>query len=157
MFGLVSLSDFLWYAPLQTAANYPLQQGKSAKDVITIFHKPSLRASTRVMNFLKQTHATAAETSTIDQASDHSKHSAVQRAEFDLEVVEQDPTPDQISTILSYVGHKRISEFVNGASSESDAIKKIKESADAFNRPVVCCSSAMLAKLFSNNIGHSGC
>ena len=107
-------------------------------DVITIFHKPSLPASTRVANILRQASAHASETATEDQASDHShQNEQVQREPFELEITEELPTPDQFKNILEYVGAGKLSQMVKGATSESDAVSKIRQSADAFQRPVV--------------------
>lgn len=107
------------------------------RDTITLFHKASSPASTRILNFLKQTSAAASETATIDQASDHSAQNKIQRSDFDLEIVEEAPTKDQLKTIMDYVGGANYGKFVKGATSESDAIKKFEESGDAFQRPVV--------------------
>ncbi|KAI9725738.1 MAG: hypothetical protein M1828_002621 [Chrysothrix sp. TS-e1954] len=113
------------------------RKGKSARDVITLFHKPSLQSSTRVLTLLKQTAATASETATIDQASDHTSQNQIQRSEFDLDITEAPPTSDQLSTIIGYVGAGKASKFVKGATSESDALKLFKQNADAFQRPVI--------------------
>jgi len=107
-------------------------------DVITLFHKPSLAASTRVATLLKQASAHASETATEDQASDHShQNKFVQREPFELDITEEAPTPDQLRSILEYVGPGKLSQLVKGAGSESDAMRKIKENADSFQRPVV--------------------
>ena len=86
---------------------------------------------------LKQVSATASETATIDQATDHTHQNQIQRSEFDLDITEAAPTGDQLNTILDYAGGKSPSLFVTGATSKEDAWKKLKESADAFQRPVV--------------------
>ena len=97
----------------------------------------SSQASVRVLNMLKVASATSSETATEDQASDHTGQNKMQRTEFDLDITEAPPTQDQLRTILDYMGPKSASTFVKGANSESDAMKKLKESADAFERPVV--------------------
>lgn len=89
-------------------------------------------------NLLKQTAATASATATEDQASDHSAQDKVQRTEFDLEVVEAPPTADQLKTMLEYGGVKKPDALVTGATSITDAVKKLQESGDLFKRPVVC-------------------
>lgn len=107
-------------------------------DVITLFHKPSLPASTRVANLLKTASAHASETATEDQASDHShQNTAVAREPFDLEITESDPTPDQLNSIFEYVGGGKAAQLVKGASTQSDALRKLKESGDNFQRPVI--------------------
>lgn len=96
----------------------------------------------RVAAALRQASAAASETSTEDQASDHSaQSSAVRRPEFKLEITEDPPTADQLQTILNYVDKHRIGSIVKGAADEKEALRKLKESADNFQRPVVCPSS----------------
>ncbi|EOO01688.1 putative duf1687 domain containing protein [Phaeoacremonium minimum UCRPA7] len=107
------------------------------KDIVTLFHKASSPASMRVVTLLKQASATATEHATEDQASDHTAQSDSSRAEFDLNITEDPPTADQLQTILEYVGKPRISSIVKGATTENEALKKFKESAENFQRPVV--------------------
>ncbi|TPX10744.1 uncharacterized protein E0L32_008313 [Thyridium curvatum] len=107
-------------------------------DIVTLFHKTSSPASIRVANLLKQASAAAAETATEDQASDHTAQTkAAQRQEFELNITEDPPTADQLQTILEYVGPSRIASVVKGANSQKEALRKFKESADNFQRPVV--------------------
>ncbi|MCJ1408313.1 hypothetical protein MMC19_002388 [Ptychographa xylographoides] len=106
-------------------------------DVITLFHKPSAAASIRVHNLLKQVSAQASETSTEDQASDHSHQNKIQRSEFELNVTEKPPTSDQLRTILEYVGAKRAKDVVEGAKDENDAMRKLQEDSSRFKRPVI--------------------
>jgi hypothetical protein len=91
----------------------------------------------RVATLLKQISANASEPATEDQASDHSGQTKPQRSEFDLNITEDPPTPDQLQTILDYVGQTGVSSLVKGATSPTDALKKFKQSHDAFQRPVV--------------------
>lgn len=91
----------------------------------------------RVANLLKQASANATEHATEDQASDHSAQTTPHRAEFELNITEDPPTPDQLQTILQYVGKSGVSTVVKGAESESQALKIFKQSAEAFQRPVV--------------------
>ncbi|KAI9737904.1 MAG: hypothetical protein M1834_009274 [Cirrosporium novae-zelandiae] len=105
-------------------------------DVVTLFHKPTLPTSTRVLTLLKQASAQASDYATEDQASDHSHHNKVQRAGFELNVTEDAPTSDQLRTILQYVGAGRVGELVKGARNEPDALRKLKESGENFQRPV---------------------
>ncbi|KXJ93747.1 thioredoxin-like protein [Microdochium bolleyi] len=106
-------------------------------DIITLFHKSGSPASTRAAALLKQISANASEPATEDQASDHTPQTAPPRDEFELNITEDLPTEDQLRTILGYVGESKVSSVVKGASSESDAIKKFKSSADNFQRPVI--------------------
>lgn len=91
----------------------------------------------RVASILKQASANAAEQATEDQASDHSSQSSPDRAEFDLEITEEAPTPDQLQTLLQYAGTSAISSLVKGASNETEAMRLFKKSAENFQRPVV--------------------
>jgi hypothetical protein len=110
------------------------------KDVITLFHKASSPASLRVQTLLKQISANASEHATEDQASDHSDQTHPKRQEFDLEVTEEAPTQDQLKSILEYVGAPKAGTIIRGAKNEADAIKKLKENSESFQRPVVCSS-----------------
>ncbi|KAJ5772350.1 hypothetical protein N7520_002879 [Penicillium odoratum] len=117
-------------------------------DPITLFHSPSVRSSTRVLNILKQASTAASETATEDQASDYSSHAKQQREEFELEVTTNDPTTDQLRSILDYIsptsgvggqGNKAtysVSDLVKGAKNADDALKKFKDDKSSFVRPV---------------------
>lgn len=106
--------------------------------MITLFHKSSVAPSVRIANLLKQASAHAAETATEDQASDHSPQTHhTKREPFELDITEAPPTPDQLSSILEYVGAGKAAQLVKGASSQSDALRKLKENPDSFVRPVV--------------------
>ncbi|KAL8925038.1 MAG: hypothetical protein Q9208_003722 [Pyrenodesmia sp. 3 TL-2023] len=109
-------------------------------DVITLFHKASSPASMRAQTLLKQVSAQASETSTEDQATDHSAQNKLQRTDFELNVTEDPPTSDQLRNILEYVGSgsRKAGQIVDGAVDEADALKKLKEDPDKFRRPVVC-------------------
>lgn len=87
---------------------------------------------------LKQISANASEPATEDQASDHTPQTSPKRQEFDLEVTEAPPTPDQLKSILEYVGAQKASTIIKGARDEADAIKKLKENSENFQRPIVC-------------------
>ncbi|KIW57131.1 hypothetical protein PV05_05726 [Exophiala xenobiotica] len=107
-------------------------------DVLTLFHKPSISASVRVQNLLKQASAQAAQTATEDQATDHSaQNNTVTRDPFELEVTEAPPTPDQLNSIFEYLGGGVAGELVKGAASQSDALRKVKEDGNSFTRPVL--------------------
>ncbi|OIW30842.1 DUF1687-domain-containing protein [Coniochaeta ligniaria NRRL 30616] len=108
---------------------------RKTKDIITLFHKSNTPASTKVLTLLKQVSANASEAATEDQASDHSAQTDPKRAEFDLDVTEKPPTPDQLRTILDYVGNP--SAVISGASTVDEAMKKFKQDAESFKRPVV--------------------
>jgi hypothetical protein len=96
-----------------------------------------LPTSTRVHTILKTASATASETATEDQAGDHSAQSHPKRKEFELDVQEEPPTEDQLKTIIEYIGAHKISSLVKGAKTELEAVKKLKENGDNFQRPVV--------------------
>jgi hypothetical protein len=117
-------------------ANNGILQHKT-KDIVTLFHKASSPASTRVATLLKQASANATETATEDQASDHTHQSDPKRQEFDLDITEASPTPEQLESILQYVGANKISSVIPGAQTEKEALKKFRESPDSFKRPVV--------------------
>lgn len=108
-------------------------------DVITLFHKPSVQASIRAETILKQASAQISQHATEDQASDHShQNAAVQRTDpFELEVTESAPTPDQLKSIFEYLGSGSAGKLVQGAASESEAIKKVQQDGGSFTRPVV--------------------
>jgi hypothetical protein len=106
-------------------------------DVITHFHKPSSPASLRVHSILKQASAKASDHATEDQASDHSTQTQLKRPDFELEVTEAPPTPDQLHSILEYLGVHRAGDVITGAKDESDALKKLQLNPDSFQRPLV--------------------
>lgn len=106
--------------------------------MITLFHKASAPASVKVNTLLKQVSANASEYATEDQASDHSAQTKSHRPEFELDVTEEPPTPDQLKSILEYVGAQKAGTIIKGAKDEADAMKKLKESSENFQRPVVC-------------------
>ena len=105
-------------------------------DVITLFHKPSIQASIRIATLLKQASTQSQEYATEDQASDHSQQQTSREA-FELEITENSPTKDQLKSIFEYVGGSKAAQLVKGASSQSDALKKLQEDPDNFLRPVV--------------------
>lgn len=80
--------------------------------------------------------AAAQETATEDQASDHS-HQATAREPFETEITEAPPTPDQLKNIFEYLGSGKAAQLVKGASSQSDALRKLQENGDNFQRPVL--------------------
>ncbi|KAF1809167.1 hypothetical protein P152DRAFT_476729 [Eremomyces bilateralis CBS 781.70] len=106
------------------------------KNVVTLFHKPSVSASTRILTQLKQASATSNTTATVDQASSHEAHNQSQHAPFDLDVVEEPPTSDQLQNIIEYVGNKNAGKVVTGASDVSDAVRRLEHDAESFQRPV---------------------
>src|ERR1700712_6105261 len=117
---------------------YLLGPQHKTKDVITLFHKASAPASVRVQTLLKQASANASEHATEDQASDHSEQSHPHRAEFELEVTEEAPTEDQLKSILEYIGIQKAGSVIRGAKDEADAMRKLKQSGDNVERPIVC-------------------
>ncbi|KAI6864667.1 hypothetical protein KC323_g4660 [Hortaea werneckii] len=106
------------------------------KDVITLFHAPSVPASMRAHAILKQAAATAQSSATEDQASDHDNQSRLQRTEFNLDVQETPPTPDQLTSILDYLGPSKAGTVVEEATGTSDALRKFNAKQQAFQRPV---------------------
>jgi len=92
----------------------------------------------KVQNLLKQASANASEHATEDQASNHSAQSHPHRAEFELEVTEEAPTEDQLKSILEYVGVQKAGTIIKGAKDEADAMRKLKQSGDNVQRPIVC-------------------
>jgi hypothetical protein len=91
----------------------------------------------RVYNILKQASATATEHATEDQASDHTHQTKATRQPFDLNITEDPPTPDQLKSILEYVGAQKAGTIIKGAKDKADAMRKLKENADNFQRPIV--------------------
>lgn len=121
-----------------------------AKNVVTLFHKPSSQASTRVLTLLKQTHAQPAAHATEDQASSHEAQS--KPAEFELDVTEEPPTSDQLKNILEYLGGPNAaSKIISGASDESDALRRLKADGDAFRRPLVSSLGMLGEVMITNN------
>ncbi|KAI4196757.1 MAG: hypothetical protein LQ348_002252 [Seirophora lacunosa] len=108
-------------------------------DVITLFHKASSPASIRAHTLLKQISAHASENATEDQATDHTSQNKLQRTEFELNVTEDPPTSDQLRTILEYAGSGagKAGQIVQGAADEADALKKLEEDPNRFQRPVI--------------------
>lgn len=117
------------------------QQQRKTLDIITLFHKPSNPASTRVATLLKQASANAQAEATIDQASDHTDQSSPAREDFELNITEDAPTQDQVQTILEYVGQSKVQSIIKGAQDQKDALRKFKENKESFQRPVVSATS----------------
>ncbi|KAL2056231.1 hypothetical protein ABVK25_003254 [Lepraria finkii] len=105
-------------------------------DIITLFHKPSIPASLRVLTLLKQVSAHASTTATEDQATDHTSQNKLQRTEFQLNVTEDPPTGDQLRTIIEYAGDRKASQIVDGARDASDAMHKLSQDVNKFKAPV---------------------
>lgn len=109
-----------------------------AKNVVTLFHKPSNQASTRVLTLLKQANAQSVAHATEDQASSHDAHTKAERTEFELDVTEAPPTPDQLKNILEYLGGPSAAgKVISGASDEGDALRRLKADGEVFQRPLV--------------------
>merc|ERR1711879_451073 len=108
----------------------------SDEDVISLFHAPSVPASMRAHAILKQAPATAQSSATEDQASDHDNQSRLQRTDFNLDVQETPPTPDQLTSILDYLGPSKAGTVVEEATGTSDALRKFNAKQQAFQRPV---------------------
>lgn len=111
--------------------------------MVTLFHKPSSTASTRVLTILKQTNAQAVAHATEDQASSHHAQNKVERMEFELDVTEAPPTTDQLKSILDYLGGAgAASKVIKGAQDEADAMRRLKADGETFERPVVSAACA---------------
>jgi hypothetical protein len=98
-----------------------------------------MSSSNRVLTLLKQHRAQASATATEDQASSTAPQASQERADFELDVREDPPTPDQLKSILEYVGSQSASEVVKGAQTESEAMRVFGKDNGAFVRPLVCC------------------
>ncbi|KAG5983135.1 hypothetical protein E4U55_000721 [Claviceps digitariae] len=110
---------------------------KSHLDVVTVFHKASSPASTRVVNLVKQISANAQAGATLDQASDHTAQTQAHRDPFELNITEDPPTVEQVKTILDYIGKENFGKVIKGAvNNENDAVKKFHESKENFLRPL---------------------
>ncbi|CAD0094913.1 unnamed protein product [Aureobasidium vineae] len=83
--------------------------------------------------FKEQTAAAAQSTATIDQASSHPQQSKVERTDFELGL----PTNDQLTNIFEYLGQDKIGNVIEGASSPTEALRKLKENGSLFQRPLV--------------------
>lgn len=103
---------------------------------MTLFHKPSNQASTRVLTLLKQANAQSVAHATEDQASSHQTQNKTERTDFELDVTEEPPTSDQLKSILEYLGGSA-GKVVQGASDESDALRRLKADGNTFQRPLV--------------------
>merc|ERR1712087_125877 len=78
----------------------------------------------------------ASNSATEDQASDHDNQSRLQRTDFNLDVQETPPTPDQLTSIPDYLGPSKASTVVEEATGTSDALRKFNAKQQAFQRPV---------------------
>jgi hypothetical protein len=73
-------------------------------NIITLFYQAGSPASLPVYIILKQAPAAASEHATEDQANGHSYQAHPRRREFELNVTEDPPTPEQRKNIIQYVG-----------------------------------------------------
>ena len=53
------------------------------------------------------------------------------------DVQEGVPTSDQLTNIFEYLGQDKIGSVIEGASSTTEALKKLKDNGSAFQRPLV--------------------
>lgn len=128
---IYSLSAFVFTYELLLTYN---QSQKKSIDVVTLFHKKSSPASTKVLGFLQETNVRAATAAASEKPSED------KITEFELDVVEDPPTPDQLSNILEYVGQSNAGKVIQGASDATNAMKIFRSDAQSFQRPVVCLS-----------------
>ncbi|KAH6618804.1 thioredoxin-like protein [Boeremia exigua] len=109
-----------------------------AKNVVTLFHKPSSQASLRAHTILKQANAQSVATATEDQASSHDAQNNAAQSKFELDVTEAPPTADQLKSILEYLGGpSAVGRVVEGAKDETDALRRLKADGSTFQRPLV--------------------
>ncbi|KAK2879994.1 hypothetical protein FQN49_000687 [Arthroderma sp. PD_2] len=111
-------------------------------DIITLFHKPTLASSSKALNVLQK-----ASTAIKEGSASTSSGSPLRGSDFELNVTEEPPTPAQLSLIMDYmtssplasggIGVGKPGDLVSGATDRPDALKKLKENADSFIRPVV--------------------
>jgi len=106
----------------------------------------------RVYTLLKKASAIASEHATEDQASDHSHLTLARREEFELYITEDPPTAEQLKSILEYIGPQRASTIVMGAKNKADAINKLKENTENFQKPVVCYTISQSLQALSNRV-----
>lgn len=107
-------------------------------DIITLFHHPTLPASSRALALLQQASATSCATATEDQASCHTHHAELQHSPFQVDVTEEPPTPDQVKVIMDYLGPGlKVADLVEGAKDRLDALRRVKEDGGRFRRPVI--------------------
>lgn len=128
-------------AKYQATSRADLLNQHKTLDVITLFHRAGSPVSVRAHTLLKQISANATASATEDQASDHSHQTATKRAEFELEVTEEPPTEDQFKSILGYLGGNKVGTLITGAKNEADALRKLNNEPESFQRPVVCTQS----------------
>ncbi|KAH0543218.1 hypothetical protein FGG08_002479 [Glutinoglossum americanum] len=122
-------------------------------DVITLFHRPTIASSVRVLNLLKQASSNAGEAAAQDQASNNSVQTG--RQEFELNVTEEPPTVDQLRSILEYVGARRVGEIVKGARGEADAMRMLKQDSNTFQRPLPWASANLDLEIVDWNNGRA--
>ena len=101
---------------------------------------------------LKQASAIAREHATEDQASDHSRQTLRRREEFELNIAEDPPTPEQLKRILEYIRTQRASTVVKSAKNKAHAMKKLKENAESFQQPVVRRTTSQSLQALSNQV-----
>ena len=117
-------------------------QGKTL-DVITLFHKPSLQSSTRLLALLQRASI---------KASDPGQKANIRRTEWDLEVTEKSPTSDQLRSILEYVGAGRAGDIMRGAKDEADAMRRLKAKPGDFVWPLVRTLSTLRPDGLTHNV-----
>lgn len=104
-------------------------------DAITLFHKASNPASIRIATLLKQAAGSGAAVS---------DNAPAKKSDFELNITEEAPTTEQLTTILDYVGKAGIPSIISNAQNQEEALKKFKQNADSLNRPIVRLSPPAL-------------
>lgn len=99
---------------------------------------------------LKQANAQAKAHATEDQASTHNAQNQAERTEFELDVTEAPPTTDQLKNILDYLGGSP-GRVIQGATDESDAMRRLKADGNTFQRPLVSMQSRLNEQLLTSS------
>ncbi|KAI5816661.1 thioredoxin-like protein [Pyronema omphalodes] len=99
-------------------------------DVLTLFHSATSPASVSILNTLKTASAHAISSSLTGKNP---------TASFELDVIEapNGPTPDQLKSIVEFVGKNRVGDLVRGAGSFESAMAILKRGSEAFVRPTL--------------------
>jgi hypothetical protein len=64
-----------------------------------------------------------------------SHQTLARREEFELSITEDPPTPEQLKSILEYIGTQRASTIVKGAKDKAEAMKNSRKMRRTFRSP----------------------